>query len=334
VHTARSYDARTPPEEVVQFYAARGYDFVAITDHNRVTSWSRPGLLDLGRRAHAELDDLRAQARPGYRCLFHTSGLFVDPASEGARADRLKPPFRPVRREAYESQLQMVRALGAVPVLNHPQFHFAADARMITTLAARGLVLVELFNASLGRQHPAGRASAEQRAEQLWDDVLSAGTLVHALAADDAHHFSDVEARRRAGKRLRGDRACHGARRKPARIARALELVVFASTGVTLAELERGPRSLRCIQPRRGYRIRLSARRRTCFTPLEARSPHELAGQPYARRRGRTNIRKLVARVAQIGRTPVSRRLYELTPLRSLLPLFCPLRPPRASSFL
>ena len=37
-HTGSSGDSATPPAEVVRWYAAHGYDFVVLTDHNVVTS--------------------------------------------------------------------------------------------------------------------------------------------------------------------------------------------------------------------------------------------------------------------------------------------------------
>ena len=37
LHTNNSGDSATPPADVVRWYAARGYDFIVVTDHNRVT---------------------------------------------------------------------------------------------------------------------------------------------------------------------------------------------------------------------------------------------------------------------------------------------------------
>lgn len=244
VHTNRSYDARTPPENVLRFYAERGYDFVALTDHNRVTVIAPPpGLLLIpGVELSQNSSVCDPQPTPGYRCLFHVSGLFVDPAKDARHGERLPLPFRPGRLEAYRSQLDVVRGLGAVPVLNHPLFHFAADARLIGALAEAGVRHVELFNASLDQQHPSGRKAAEARAEELWDEVLSQGTHVFGLATDDAHHFADSADRARVGKfAYVGDRAwiMLRAEKNPASIQRAFVAGDFyLSTGVTLSKLE------------------------------------------------------------------------------------------------
>lgn len=244
VHTSRSYDARTPPEQVVRFYRERGYDFLALTDHNRVTTLEAPdGMLLF---AGVELSQNSAQCdpkpAPGYRCLFHLSGLFLDPARDGQKGERIPLAYRPGRLDAYRSQLEIVRELAGVPVLNHPLFHFAADGRMVRALAADGVRHVELWNASLDQQHPASRQSAESRAEALWDEVLSQGTRVFGVATDDAHHFADAAERARVGKfAYVGDRAWIMLRAE--KTADAIRAAFssgdfYASTGVTLASLE------------------------------------------------------------------------------------------------
>jgi hypothetical protein len=133
-------------------------------------------------------------------------------------------------------------------VLNHPAFHFAADARTIVSLTREGLKLVELFNAGLDQQHPDGRAAAERRAETLWDDVLSQGALIYGLATDDAHHFDDASERARIGKfAYTGDRAwiMVRAEAQPAKIRQALlEGQFYATTGVRILRLKQSSQEL------------------------------------------------------------------------------------------
>ncbi len=141
VHSNRSYDARTPPEQVVKFYRDRGYDFLVLTDHNRVTALPSPeGMLVF---AGVELSQNSAtcdpKPSPGYRCLFHLSGLFVDPTRDAKQGERIPLQFRPGRLDAYRAELAIVRELGGAPVLNHPLFHFAADARLVRSLSADGV---------------------------------------------------------------------------------------------------------------------------------------------------------------------------------------------------
>jgi hypothetical protein len=250
VHTGRSYDARTPPAEVVRFYRDRGYDFLAITDHNLVTTAEPLGelLLVPGIELSQNSATCDPGPTPGYRCLFHLSGLFLDPARDARRGGRIPLTFRPGRLDAYRAELEIVTALDGVPVLNHPLFHFAADARVIRALSESGVRHVELWNASLDQQHPGSRARAEERAEALWDEALAQGARVFGVATDDAHHFSDAAERARVGKfAYVGDRAWIMVRAEKT-VAALREAFVagdfYATTGVTLAALDAGPRSL------------------------------------------------------------------------------------------
>ncbi|MCC6216564.1 MAG: hypothetical protein IT376_17010 [Polyangiaceae bacterium] len=254
VHSSGSYDAHTPAAEVLRFYAERGYDFVAITDHNRVTRPPEgavpPGLVFVsGVELTQNSEDCEPAPAPGYRCLFHTTALFVDPERDPARGERFTPRFRPARREAYGAHLALAAGLGGVAVVNHPAFHFAADAPLLAGLAREGLRLVELFNASLDQQHPADRDAAEDRAEALWDATLSTGARVYGLATDDAHHFSDAGERRRQGKfAYVGDRAwvmVEAAKELGALRQALLDGRFHASTGV---ELTRDERSRELVQ--------------------------------------------------------------------------------------
>jgi hypothetical protein len=251
VHSSGSYDSTTPPDEVLRFYAERGYAFVALTDHNRVTAAvAPPGLLLVpGVELTQSSASCEPKPRPGWRCLFHTTALFVDPARDPARGARFRPPFVAGRLEAYSAQLALAAELGGIAVLNHPHFHFAADGRTVTALARRGLGLLEIANAALDTRHPGGRDAAEARGERLWDEVLSAGALVYGIASDDAHHFSDADARRRQHKSAHvGDRAWIVAHAAPTPASLRAALVggrFYASTGVALDALEATPERVR-----------------------------------------------------------------------------------------
>ncbi len=278
VHTARSYDAHTPPVDVLAFYAARGYDFVALTDHNRVTVVKPPdGLLLIpGVEFTQNSKDCTPPPPSGYRCLFHTTGLFVDPSRDRFHGGLIHMPFQRGRMDAYRWEVRHARELGGVAVLDHPLFHFAANASMIAQLAHEGLKLVELFNASLDGQFPGGQRAAEDRAERLWNDVLDRGILIYGMATDDAHHFADAADRRRHGRYAYvGDRAwiMVRAEKRPAAIRSALLAGHFYdSTGVTLRSLERSAQGFHLVvepQPGEKYAIRFVGRRGKLLSRVE-----------------------------------------------------------------
>ncbi|MBI3203178.1 MAG: hypothetical protein HYZ29_16690, partial [Myxococcales bacterium] len=239
--------------------------FLVVTDHNRVTAPPSPeGMLVFpGVELTQNSTVCEPKPSPGYRCLFHLSGLFVDPALDAHRGEKFPLPFRPGRLDAYRSQLSLARELGGAAVLNHPLFHFAADGRVVKALADDGVRHVELWNASLDQQHPASRESAERRAEALWDEVLTMGARVFGVATDDAHHFADAVERARVGKfAYVGDRAWIMLRadKTPAAIRAAFEAGDFySSTGVILSSVEQEAKALALTvlgEPGQRYTIR------------------------------------------------------------------------------
>ncbi|MGE0321282.1 MAG: PHP domain-containing protein [Polyangiaceae bacterium] len=249
VHSAGSYDAREPAEEVLKFYAEHGYRFVSITDHNRVTVAPSPTqdmLVFPGVELTQNATQCEPAPSPGFRCLFHTGAVFLHGVSDG---QELKLPFQAGRFAAYDAQLGLAEKLGGIGMIMHPNFHFAVDARLLARLVRRGAKFFEVSNAALDSQHPGGHERAEAHAESLWDGVLAEGLIVYGVATDDAHHFSEAESRRKQMKSAyTGDRGWVQVYAEPneASIRRALERGEFyASSGVELSSLARDPRHWR-----------------------------------------------------------------------------------------
>ncbi len=243
VHSAGSYDAKEPPEQVLKFYAERGYRFVSITDHNRVTvapSPSKDLLVFPGAELTQNATVCEPAPAPGFRCLFHTGAVFLHGVSDG---QDLKLPFQQGRFAAFDAQLSLAERLGGIGMIMHPNFHFAVNERLLARLVKRGVKLFELSNAALDSQHPGGHERAESHAEALWDSVLSQGLLLYGVATDDAHHFSEAPERRRHMKSAyTGDRGWVQVYAEPneASIRGALEAGEFyASSGVDLVSVRR-----------------------------------------------------------------------------------------------
>jgi hypothetical protein len=242
LHTSNSGDSATPPADVVRWYASHGYDFIVVTDHNRVTvERSAPSMLVIpGVELTQNVERCVPPPPAGLRCLLHVNALFVAPPADG------KVPWRPAsgdsRFEIYHRALDASRQLGGLAQLNHPNFHYAADAPLIALLARDGLSLLEIANRSWDSNDvPADKGLPTS--EQLWDAVLTAGGDVFGTATDDAHHYFDARA---VG--ARGDAVFPGdlgfvmvrAAKEPAAIRAAIARGDFyASTGVLLARVER-----------------------------------------------------------------------------------------------
>ena len=83
LHTSNSGDSATPPADVVRWYAAHGYDFIVVTDHNRVTvERSPPSMLVIpGVELTQNVERCVPPPPAGMRCLLHVNALFVDAAA-------------------------------------------------------------------------------------------------------------------------------------------------------------------------------------------------------------------------------------------------------------
>lgn len=246
MHTANSGDSETPVAEALRWYAGRGFDAVVVTDHNFVTAPVSAGamLAAAGIELTQNLEACDPAPEPGLQCLLHVNALLVDPA----RAGRFVfPAATSARRVAlFGRAIRAAEELGGVAMLNHPNFHYAADAGLLAELAGSGLVLFELANDAIDSNN-AGDAG-HPSTEALWDDALGRGARLFAVATDDAHHYFDE-----AAVTARGETAYTGdrgfvmvqAEKEPAAIRAALRRGDFyASTGVVLRSLTRADGAL------------------------------------------------------------------------------------------
>ncbi|MEZ4448373.1 MAG: CehA/McbA family metallohydrolase [Nannocystaceae bacterium] len=242
MHTSGSGDSETPVAAAVAWYAGRGFDFVVITDHNVITEppAGAPILALPGIELTQNLEACAPAPAPGLQCLLHVNALVVDPARVGGY--RFPPPPSLARHDLYLRAIRAGEALGGVVMLNHPNFHLAADGELLSALAGEGLVLFELANEAIDSNN---EGDAEHPStEALWDLALRRGARLYGAATDDAHHYDDAaEVEARGELAFTGDRGFVFVRaaREPAAIRAALARGDFyASTGPRLRALERG----------------------------------------------------------------------------------------------
>lgn len=247
VHARPSGDSSTPISEVISWYERHGYDFIVLTDHNRVSE-AAPEASTAGARAvrmpdtglvvlagieltHNPAACLPLPPRPLGLCRIHVNALGVTARPPG----RLEWAERQsqARLDQYTRALETARALGGVAQLNHPQWHWGMSATLLIELARRGALLYEVANV----QFPAWNAGdgAEPSTEALWDAALAAGATLWGVASDDAHSY-DGGGKYPAG----GGWVMVDAAREPQAILDALAGGRFySSTGVGLARAER-----------------------------------------------------------------------------------------------
>ena len=198
VHSSNSGDSKTPPTEVARWYRAHGYDFIVFTDHNFVTSVAGDGplLTIAGVELTQNLQTCEPPPTAGEGCLLHVNALFVTPPAQPGL--RWSPPADLHRVALYRDALGATAKLGGIAQLNHPNFHWAADAALIGELVQHdGLALFEVANQSSDVAN-AGDAT-HPSTEALWDAVLTSGGHLYGTATDDAHQYADAEAVRAQG---------------------------------------------------------------------------------------------------------------------------------------
>lgn len=132
LHSSRSADSHTSPAEVVRWYGEHGFDFIVFTDHNRagLPMRSSAPLVFSGVELTQNLRDCTPPPAPGDQCLLHVNAVFVRPGVDGL--DPWRPEVASERRAGYRLALAATAHAGGLAQLNHPNFHYAADAALLT----------------------------------------------------------------------------------------------------------------------------------------------------------------------------------------------------------
>jgi len=248
MHSANSPDSPTLPMDAIARYEQLGFDFLVFTDHNYTTEfvYSSDKLLLL---TGAELTTNTEQCdppppEPDGKCRFHMNALFVPTPAPGEMPwDEDNDEITDFGRMAlYQRHLVAIRRLGGVPMLNHPTWHWLVDGAMMTELARRGVLLVEIAN----QGYPTWNDGTDvyPGTEAIWDAALTAGQTLWGVASDDAHHYYEDEIQARIDEERQPYPPGLGwvmvrARKDPDSIRDAVVRGDFySSTGVTLSRAE------------------------------------------------------------------------------------------------
>ncbi|HET6384480.1 MAG TPA: CehA/McbA family metallohydrolase [Armatimonadota bacterium] len=152
-HTSAS-DGEADPQTVVDWYAARGYDFLAITDHNvalPLTGLNSRGMILI---TGEELTHPHS----------HVAGLGVS---------KTLP-----RGESLQEQIDLIRNDDAIAIVAHPNW-MGISAEQIEPLI--GHLAIELSNQVCYRLNGKGDSVA------WWDALLTRGQRCWGVAVDDMH---------------------------------------------------------------------------------------------------------------------------------------------------
>ncbi|HSK09400.1 MAG TPA: CehA/McbA family metallohydrolase, partial [Vicinamibacterales bacterium] len=229
-HTLNS-DGDSAPDEVVRWYREQRYHFLVVTDHNLVTP------VDGLNAAFAFEDQFLVIA--GEEITDRAGGKPVHVNALGVRT-AIPPQGGASVAEALQRDVAAAQAAGAPAQINHPNFGWAVAASDVP--ASPVPLLLEIFNG-----HPQvnnlGGGDAPG-AEGLWDDWLSSGRTVFAVASDDTHHLKRPWDRQ-ASRPGRGWVMVRATTLSADAILGALLRGEFyASTGVELSDWQATPRGV------------------------------------------------------------------------------------------
>jgi len=169
-HTTNS-DGEFSPEKVIEGYKKKNYDFLAITDHNKVTDveeYSRedfllvPGIeIDVGKNSVGN--------------TYHLVGINV---KEGFEAS---PEFR--AKLGAQEGIDFLKEKGGEAILAHPYW---SGSTMEDLFPLKGQLGIEVYNSTCLKGIGKGLSSV------YWDALLAKGRLNWGFAVDDAHfHYAD-----------------------------------------------------------------------------------------------------------------------------------------------
>ena len=200
VHAKASGDSSEPNANVIAWYEQHHYDFIVLTDHNRVSELDRwndtrgqvtlrdphAGLIVFSgiELTHNPIGCLPIGDRSG-NCRIHVN-LLGPTARPGGRLEWAERRSH-ARIDMYGAALVAQAALGGIAQINHPQWLWGMTPELLVELGHRGVRLVEIANSAFSRWNvgDAGHPSTEA----LWDAALARGATLWGTASDDAHDY-------------------------------------------------------------------------------------------------------------------------------------------------
>lgn len=195
--------------DVVQWYKEHGYDFVAVTDLNYATPidglqsvYNEPEQfiimqgIETSTYHDGKIHDVMGYGGTPRKVQFESvvspvRDDFSEPATtqQPAESRAVTVPSEPAK-ETYTLQATQLAEAGCIPALAHPNLTWAASAEEILAVDADVLSHFEMITTEPGMNDKGG--GGHPSTMEIWDEVLSTGRTLYAIAADDSHHFDRV----------------------------------------------------------------------------------------------------------------------------------------------
>ena len=180
-HTTKS-DGLREPAELLRSYAGKGYDFVALTDHDRYnfTHYAPETGLLLIPGVEIEGDIMSADSRRQVH-TFHQVGLGrAYKAGHTFEQDEHIPRTKVADQHEFIPRVEELQRRGNLTIYCHPEWsgtalHEFADIP--------GNFAMEVWNSGCAVDNGMDTNNA-----LYWDDLLCRGRRIFAVAVDDCHH--------------------------------------------------------------------------------------------------------------------------------------------------
>lgn len=195
-HSTNS-DGALSPEEVAQLYKKKGYDFLAISDHDRYSDYRK----ELNQEDFIILPAIEASAvlykEKGSRerlCVHHIHGILgtkeMQKKAEKKMFEHLE--FYPQRTywgawdglKAAQDLQDDLQAHGCITAYNHPVWSRVKEEDFVDI---QGITALEIYNYGTVNESGTGFDTIH------WDVMLRNGKKVNAFASDDNHNDGIVE---------------------------------------------------------------------------------------------------------------------------------------------
>jgi hypothetical protein len=169
VHTTNS-DGAMPPHKLVAHYAYAGWDFIALTDHWRVSELPPPDAFTQDITVIPGIEVSTANGSTEAGTTYHIVGINMQ--APIPRNDELKGP------RAAQWYVDAIREQGGEAHIAHAYW---SGLTLRDVEAVRGHYAIEVYNTDT--EVHIGRGNSQM----LWDDLLTHGVYTRAVAVDDSH---------------------------------------------------------------------------------------------------------------------------------------------------
>ncbi|MCM8785470.1 MAG: hypothetical protein NC827_06245 [Candidatus Omnitrophica bacterium] len=160
IHThTRNSDGKFLPEEIVKIYKENSYDFLFITDHNKITDYKSPFN-----------DFLTIKGIEFNKDGFHILGLDIE---QSFSTENL----------TVQQIIKKTNETGGFAIICHPYWSAITSPDI---LSLSGFIGIEIFNNSCEIEKGKGYSTIQ------YDEVLQKGLQVFGFAVDDCHSERDI----------------------------------------------------------------------------------------------------------------------------------------------